>query len=652
MDITTLKNKYFVQAADASPPSEPIPKIYGNCNIIPLIGSKEYYGALSLILDRVGTSSTPADNSEDFFYISLWLFDLLGMQIEQAGDVLGLMGPIAIPSSWGRFSLDPPTSPGIGGILTPGSKVLLEILKEKARLGVDVRILGFISTALLESSIAQRTGGGFSKLQIITQTMVSLNDLRTEPFLENKVLLNILGHTIGSIHSKVVVVGNTNEHHGWGIGFTGGYDFSNSRHEDITLWHDIQAQIEGPGVQALYDYFCMLWNENIERPTRTYKINGTTMPTKTELSDFIVPHDLILIDFPNNHHIQSLRTIPQFNYVSHNILPENIPLIDHPQGCFEIRTAWRKAILAATKYIYMEDQCFWSAEIMSWINEAIKADTEGNLYVILVAKGAKDPTDPTFPEQGYLSESINRSLLSDLSNSQIKRIRLFKRYLMNELIHFEVKKVTKQNGTSLVETDAVYPYEIPENQLKEIGCFMRSSTGNDFYIFSHENIPAGNPISFIVNNLSSGDIPIENRIAILIRPIGITVHSKTTLIDDHWAMIGSANCNIRSLYTDFEHSISFVDEADEIVKEYRKKLWGIVLGIAPGDLDHLDNINRALNIWEPTWGTGGSGLTRSSGLIPIPLPLNPEITLNSSEQQRYDNIVDFDSRNEWGGIIP
>src|SRR5438552_3333279 len=54
---------------------------------------------------------------------------------------------------------------------------------------------------------------------------------------------------------------------------------------------------------------------------------------------------------------------------------------------------------------------------------------------------------------------------------------------------------------------------------------------------------------------------------------GITVHAKTTLIDDKWAIIGSANCMRRSLYTDWEHSLAFIEGADNIVSGYRCKLW-------------------------------------------------------------------------------
>src|SRR5207248_6602580 len=40
-----------------------------------------------------------------------------------------------------------------------------------------------------------------------------------------------------------------------------------------------------------------------------------------------------------------------------------------------------------------------------------------------------------------------------------------------------------------------------------------------------------------------------------------TIHAKVTIIDDVWAMVGSANSMRRSLYTDGEVSVAVIDEA-------------------------------------------------------------------------------------------
>jgi sugar-specific transcriptional regulator TrmB len=68
------------------------------------------------------------------------------------------------------------------------------------------------------------------------------------------------------------------------------------------------------------------------------------------------------------------------------------PISFAPNGIFEIRDAWRKAILAADQYIYIEDQYMISEEVMSWINQAIR--THPDLKVILLAPLIGDPRDP------------------------------------------------------------------------------------------------------------------------------------------------------------------------------------------------------------------------------------------------------------------
>jgi hypothetical protein len=101
-----------------------------------------------------------------------------------------------------------------------------------------------------------------------------------------------------------------------------------------------------------------------------------------------------------------------------------------------------------------------------------------------------------------------------------------------------------------------------------------------------------------------------------------------------------------------EHAVSFMDESDQIVREYRKKLWAVALEMTSSQLDQLDDIDQALHVWEPSWGTAGSSVTRPTGLVLIPLPLSPEEELSGLKRWLHANIHDFDSRNEWGGLLP
>lgn len=122
-----------------------------------------------------------------------------------------------------------------------------------------------------------------------------------------------------------------------------------------------------------------------------------------------------------------------------------------------------------------------------------------------------------------------------------------------------------------------------------------------------------------------------------------TIHTKSTIVDDVWAMIGSANCMRRSLYTDLEHSIAYMDEAGRAVGSYRMDLWGTHLQVS------MPDAAGALNRWFglPFLGAGTPGPIELDRLW---LPL-PATTLTAEEQTLYDQIYDADSRQSWGGPL-
>ena len=61
----------------------------------------------------------------------------------------------------------------------------------------------------------------------------------------------------------------------------------------------------------------------------------------------------------------------------------------------------------------------------------------------------------------------------------------------------------------------------------------------------------------------------------------IYVHSKLLLVDDVFFTLGSANVNVRSMEVDSELNIAMPSPA--VTQEWRRKLWGIHTGRAPGD---------------------------------------------------------------------
>src|SRR5262249_15831013 len=134
-----------------------------------------------------------------------------------------------------------------------------------------------------------------------------------------------------------------------------------------------------------------------------------------------------------------------------------------PNGLFEIRAAWQKAVRAATDYIYMEDQGFWSTEVLGWVNDAIR--NSPNLRGILMASGGADPNDPVMPDQEILTPSVEQSVLAGLTATQRDQVRMFRRFNDRELLHtFTIVADTDNgDGTSDVEIDVQWTVDIERN---------------------------------------------------------------------------------------------------------------------------------------------------------------------------------------------
>ncbi|WUI02569.1 phospholipase D family protein [Spirillospora sp. NBC_00431] len=538
-DIDALKKKYFVQPEDTRLPSEPLPATFSGCKVTPLIDGTTYFTDLKARIDAVG-NGTPSENSNQFIYIAGWHLHLMGGKILPAPGGSGTYLPLVEVEK--PFSLEGPAP----------AAPLVNLLKAKAKAGVDVRVLGWVSFAIMADNFVQSKAvqhGLASIRNINLATLLSIQELRTEPALAEKAWVNILTHSAGSAHTKLVIVGNGDN----AIGYTGGLDFVGDRHgsqpHSAGQWHDVQAKVEGPAVQAMHDYFRDMWNEVRGRKVRPFRLGFANLDSHTPGSPAMATRTLSTTPVVK-HHVQSLRTLPQFNYTSTNRLPENDKISFAPAGVFEISTAWFKAIKAAERYIYIEDQSFWSIDLMKALRAALTAKPD---LKVLLLTGLADPNDPKYPPYGLVA--LWQGLMDALPAPQRARVSMFSR--------------------------------------------------------------------------------------------DVVVHSKTTIVDDQWAIIGSANFARRSLYTDIEHSVALLDEDDKLVREYRVSLWSDAFRLDPADQQKIADIDKALNVWNGSWGTPGSGVTLPPSVKPVTLPTT-EKKLNEKEQERYDLFADADSRTPWG----
>jgi phosphatidylserine/phosphatidylglycerophosphate/cardiolipin synthase-like enzyme len=176
-------------------------------------------------------------------------------------------------------------------------------------------------------------------------------------------------------------------------------------------------------------------------------------------------------------------------------------------------------------------------------------------------------------------------------------------------------------------------------------------------------------LNMAVNEHLAPGVPnIANRVAFYFRTDNVVVHSKTWIIDDEFAIIGSANAMRRSLYTDGEVSVGVLDENEgpgSFAVAYRSDLWAEHCGVydAAGRA-RFEDLDLAIRIWDPTWSaTGGSGaapgtlrslerkrvpFTQGSAADefpnPVLLPTTPE---QRAELDRNYDVSDGDSRQEY-----
>lgn len=546
MDITTQVNTYFAAATDATATGEMVPNTTSGNTVTPYIDGRRYFRAIRALLSSLGTGPNV---SNQFFYVAGWwlhLADGPGL-----GTTTAPVGVGGVPTS--PTTRDADTNPPFRlEDNTAGPYPLMsELLAEKAAAGVDVRVMGWVNPVLLMDNVASQMEGYWN---VVAGTLKSIQDLRsrvvggTTP-LSRRVCALTLGHVLGAMHLKLVIAHDGTKP--WA--FTGGIDFVSNRvagemHPAGEYWHDMVAAVDGPAIQALYNLYKNLWNEQLARPVRRLMLSGSIIKNREPMTSS-VPNKILPSTGTGKHRVQVARTLPQYHPSSgpFTSMAGLVPLTFEVNGAFEVKVAWKKAISNATRYIYIEDQSFWSHDAMGWLNARIQGHP--SVKVIFMKPGMADPADP--PSDQNFVEAINNHLLLGLTAAQKARIGIFER-------------------------------------------------------------------------------------------TNVLIHSKITLIDDHWVFIGSANCMRRSLYTDGELSVATLDEDDQLCKTVRVNLWGGHFGKTSGaQRTPLNNLTRALAVWDPSWGSSppftlpGALITR----LPLPVPAAP-----SAFDPAIYRIMDADSR--------
>ena len=174
-------------------------------------------------------------------------------------------------------------------------------------------------------------------------------------------------------HEKTIVIDDR-------VAFVGGIDLtseagdrydSSDHHARATVgWHDAGARIEGPAVMDVAEHFRMRWHE----------VTGKTLPP-------VSPQQPV-----GETELQIVRTVPERIYKA------------VPNGDFRILESYLRALKAAERFIYLENQFLWSPEIATVLIDKLTnpPSCDFRLVVLLPAK----PNNGADDTRGVLGELV------------------------------------------------------------------------------------------------------------------------------------------------------------------------------------------------------------------------------------------------------
>ena len=173
-------------------------------------------------------------------------------------------------------------------------------------------------------------------------------------------------------HEKTIVIDDR-------IAFVGGIDLTSKSGDRYDTghhparanvgWHDACARIEGPAVHDVAEHFRMRWHE----------VTGEVL---APVHPSAAAGDL---------EVQIVRTVPEHVYTA------------IPQGDFRILETYLRAIQAAERFIYIENQFLWSPEIEVALREKISNPPRPDFRLLLLL--------PSKPNSGA---DDTRGVLGDL----------------------------------------------------------------------------------------------------------------------------------------------------------------------------------------------------------------------------------------------
>ena len=543
----------------------------------PLLDGESFFREMGVAISALGKKSVTENQAAgEFVHITGFMFNWTGFEI-----------------------------PNSAGVMESIETVLLD----KAAKGVEVRVLGWAHHALNPPTLKPRRIVGFFGKSLDDLGPARWNAETAKIILRLRAgsvgagaALNVIHHPGGSAHAKLVVVGDDHNM----TAFTGGLDLTPKRvalmtHAgDTNPWHDVALKIRGLATKPVYDLFSDLWNQNKGNTPIEFRIDGSVMHSMLPAAPLVqgrTPRPAPAGASP--HYAQSLRTLPARKSIS--VVTPDPPRYFWPSaGVFEIRDALLRVITKAQKYVYIEDQYFWSEEILIALKAALGDAARPNLKVILLTGSMQDPTDEA-KVKTYRDFFMWARLLNGLTTAQSARVKFYFRWgdiLPPSAPDHVIATVVARPGspdTDLVTSDVTIPENLGLDEFADRGAVFLAG-GQRFRIKGNPVLAKDVPLQVYVEGGTGNRRMTATSTYQIQYAARILVHAKTVIVNDKWAWIGSANMARRGMRTDIEHVTAFTNQDGSLVKEYRKTLWAHHIKVAAST---LDNINNALEIFFP-----------------------------------------------------
>lgn len=293
--------------------------------------------------------------------------------------------------------------------------------------------------------------------------------------------------------------------------FLGGLDLTHGR-SDPTKWHDCHMQISGDCVYDAVDFFEGRWLACLDESiTPVLGSNLVAMSVLNELKEDL-KESLIGLD-EGDPRIQFITSSQRKHTTRNHWYHQDSRLFSS-----EIQDAYLRAIARAQHYIYMENQFF---------------------------------IGPSFVNAQQQGESLNRVIIALLNKIKDKISR-------NEPFHFYLQIPYRPEGD---DADATFTQVLLCKQWATLSWLIRSvqeacdAAGHGKSVRDY----------FTVFNLGHNAVDSYTM---------KYTHSKLFIADDHELILGSANCNERSMVGDRDSEIAVhLQGHDALIRDYRLRLF-------------------------------------------------------------------------------